>query len=159
MKVIKVKVIGSDKLYWLTPKQARGIVETLKKDKNALLTLGGSMVKGSAIKSFEDVEVVLNDMPEYFKEALRKENAGALPMPKADVVKITKRYDTLGNEMRGTYRKLVENGVRRIVEKDFEVVNGEPSRLVEERLIEFETYYDGYSPVVKSIKRASDLDK
>jgi hypothetical protein len=159
MKAIKVKVIGSDKLYWLTPRQARGLVENLKKDKNALLTLGGSMVKGSAIKSFEDVEVVLNDMPEYYKEALKKENAGALPMPKSEVVKITKRYDTLGNEMRGTYRKLIENGLRQLVEKDYEVINGELGRVVEERLIEFETYYDGYSPVIKSIKRASDLDK
>ena len=153
MKGIKVKVIGSDKIYWLTAKQAHQAVEEMRKDKNALLTLGNDMVKGSAIKTFENGEINVDDAPTYFIEAVKAENKGALPMPRREIQKITKKYDKDGNELHGTYRKLVEGGVNVIIEKDYQTLDGELGEVLEERRIEFRLYAEGYYPVITSIKR------
>ena len=81
MKVAKVKVMASNKTYWLTERQADVIAEMTQSGNHnsRLIPLGGDRVKLSAIKAIEiEEEPDINIAPEYFKEALRKENQGAL---------------------------------------------------------------------------------
>ena len=101
MKVAKIKIMGNQKTYWLTERQADIIAEMTQSGSHAgrLVPLGGDRVKLSAIKSIEIEEEDLNIAPEYFKEAVRKENKGELPETRnAKVECLTKRYYEDGSE-------------------------------------------------------------
>lgn len=117
MEVIKVKLIGSSKDYWLTKKQAHELVEKINNKAN-LVRIGEDMVKASTIKSFETEEVNIADAPTYYIDATKTE--GLLPKPKKKTEKVTRRYMTDGTETTKTYRQL-EKEHEDFIEKDYEV--------------------------------------
>ena len=170
MKVAKIKIMGNQKTYWLTERQADIITEMTQSGNHAgrLVPLGGDRVKLSAIKSIEIEEEDLNIAPEYFKEAVRKENQGVLPEPRnAKVECITKRYYEDGSETTLGYLQLCKQAVP-FIEKDFLIKSKKIVRnpktnkdevaielggVYEERLITFIKFDNYYAPAIRSVKR------
>ena len=170
MKVAKVKITGSQKIYWLTERQ-EGVLEQMTQSgqyAGKLIPMGGDRVKLSAVKSIEFEEEDFNISPQYFKDAVKKEMNGALPEPQEKFVEtITKTYYEDGTEAKKPYIKLCKEGVP-FIEKDLRVLSkrfvtnpitgkeeiayqlGEP---VEERKIGFVRYDGYYAPVIRSRKR------
>lgn len=170
MKVAKVKIMGNQKTYWLTERQADIITEMTQSGNHAgrLVPIGGDRVKLSAVKSIEIEEEDLNIAPEYFKEAVRKENKGALPEPRnAKVECLTKRYYEDGSETTLGYLQLCKQAIP-FIEKDYIIkskkivrnpktgkdeVALELGNVHEERLITF-IKSNGYcAPAIRSVKR------
>lgn len=170
MKVAKIKIMGNQKTYWLTERQADIIAEMTQSGNHAgrLVPLGGDRVKLSAIKSIEIEEEDLNIAPEYFKEAVRKENQGELPEPKQPKVDvITKRYYEDGSETTLGYLQLCKQAVP-FIEKDYIIKSKKIVRnpktgkdevaleigdVYEERLITFIKSNGYYAPAMRSVKR------
>lgn len=171
MKVAKVKIMGSPKVYWLTERQADVIAEmTQSGNHNArLIPIGGDKVKLSAIKAIElEEEPDITVAPEYYKEAVRKENAGALPEPKQTKVDVvTKRYYEEGTETTLGWLKLCEQAVP-FIEKDYIVKSRKIVRnpktnkdevaielggVYEERKITFRHEQGYWAPAIRSVKR------
>lgn len=171
MKVAKVKVMGSQKIYWLTERQADAITEMTQSGQYSgkLIPIGGDRIKLSAVKSIEIEEEDFNISPNYFKDAVKKEMNGALPEPKKDesVEKRTRTFYEDGTEVNLPYATLCKQGVP-FIERDYaikskkKVVNPTTGReetayelgeVVEERLIGFRRYDGYYAPTMKSVKR------
>ena len=170
MKVAKIKIMGNQKTYWLTERQADIIAEMTQSGNHAgrLVPLGDDRVKLSAIKSIEIEEKDLNIAPEYFKEAVRKENKGELPEPRnAKVECITKRYYEDGSETTLGYLQLCKQAVP-FIEKDYIIKSKKIVRnpktgkdevaleigdVYEERLITFIKSNGYYAPAMRSVKR------
>ncbi len=171
MKVAKVKVMASNKTYWLTEHQADVITEMTQSGNHnsRLIPLGGDRVKLSAIKAIEiEEEPDINIAPEYFKEALRKENQGALPEPKQQRPEvITKRFYEDGSETKLGWLQLCKQAVP-FIEKDFIIKSKrivrnpktgrdetaiELGNVFEERLVTFIKGEGYWSPAMRSVKR------
>lgn len=170
MKVAKIKIMGNQKTYWLTERQADIIAEMTQSGNHAgrLVPIGGDRVKLSAIKSIEIEEEDLNIAPEYFKEAVRKENKGELPEPQnAKIECLTKRYYEDGSETTLCYLRLCKQAVP-FIEKDYIIKNKKIVRnpktgkdeiafelgdVHEERLITFIKFDGYYAPAIRSVKR------
>lgn len=171
MKVAKVKTMGSQKVYWLTERQADIIAEMTQSGNHnsRLVPIGGDRVKLSAIKTIEmEEEPDIGIAPEYFKEAVRKENAGTLPEPKQTKVEVvTKRYYEDGNETKLGWLQLCNQAVP-FIEKDYLIKSKRTVRnpktgkdeiaielggVYEERLITFVKGEGYWSPAMRSVKR------
>lgn len=170
MKVAKVKCMASQKIYWLTEKQADALTQMTQSGQYAskLIPLGGDRVKLSAVKSIEFEEEDFNIAPQYFKDAVKKEMNGALPEPKEKWCEmVTKTYYEDGTEATKPYITLCKQGVP-FVEKDFRVLskkyvtNPTTGReevayqlggVVEERHIGFQKYEGYYAPTIRSVIR------
>lgn len=171
MKIAKVHIMGNNKVYWLTERQADIIAEMTQSGNHngRLIPIGGDRVKLSAVKSIEiEEEPDINIAPEYFKEAVRKENAGALPEPKQTKVDVvTKRYYEDGSETKLGWLQLCNQAVP-FIEKDYiikskrivrnpktgkEETTIELGGVYEERTITFIKGEGYWSPAVRSVKR------
>lgn len=171
MKVAKVKVMGSQKVYWLTEHQADVITEMTQSGQYAgkLIPIGGDRLKLSSVKSIEIEEEDFNISPAYFKEAVKKEMNGALPEPQKEtyVEKYTRTFYEDGTEVKLPFMTLCKQAVP-FIEKDFivkskkTVKNPKTGRdeiayefgdVVEERKIGFNRYDGYYAPVMKSVIR------
>jgi hypothetical protein len=161
--------MGSQKIYWLTEKQADVITQMTQSGQYAskLIPLGGDRVKLSSIKSIEFEDEDFEISPAYFKEAVKKEMNGALPEPKKRIEKQTKTYYEDGTEVKKPYIQLCKEGVP-FIERDFSVIDKryvtnpltgreeiayQLGAVIEERYIGFERYENYYAPVMKSVKR------
>lgn len=169
MRVAKVKVMASQKVYWLTEKQA-GVIEQLTQSgqyASKLIPLGEDRVKLSAVKTIEFEEEDLNIAPNYFKDAVKRENAGELPEPKKNVERLTKTYDVDGNEMFNKSWIALCNEAQPFIERDFEVLSKkyvtnpktgkdeltyELGAMLEERTITFKAYMGYIAPTIISRK-------
>ena len=171
MKVGKVKIIGSSKVYWLTEAQAKALEVALEKSPTKLLSLGEDKVKASLVKTIEFEEEDLSLAPKYFKDAILRESPTGLPAPQEKKVfgKHTRYFfKKSGHEIIGqTLKKIYDLHVP-IIEKDYEYEDcrkittptGETTwaytytgKIKEERLVEYiEEDGVGYN-VITSIKR------
>lgn len=170
MKVAKVKLMSSQKIYWLTERQADVVEKMTQSGQYAgkLVPMGGDKIKLSMIKSIEFEEEDFAIAPQYFKDAVKKEMNGALPEPEEKHIETkTKTYYADGTETTKTFIVLCKEGVP-FIEKDYRVlskkhvVNQQTGRdeiayqlgeVVEERYIGFQRYEGYYAPTVKSVKK------
>lgn len=134
-------------------------------NKLPFIKIGGDMVKTSAVRSIESEEANLADAPDYFIEATKNDNAGALPKPKTTGEKITRRFLMNGTETRDSARKL-EKDLTDYIERDYEVLSKKVvqseqgtttayqyGNMLEERTIKIKLENGVYCPVIVSIKR------
>lgn len=170
MKIAKVKLMGSQKIYWLTERQADIIEQMSQSGQYAgkLVPMGGDKIKLSSIKSIEMEEEDFEICPQYFKDALKKEMNGVLPEPKEKWVKTrTKTYYEDGTEAKKPFITLCKEGIP-FIEKDFRVLSekmvvnpltGKEEKaeqlgdVIEERTIKFKRADGYYAPVMSSVKQ------
>lgn len=74
MKAYRVKTIGSQEGYLVTEREKVAIKGMLKKH-DAIITIGGSIIRSGAIRCITEVNVDLDSCPDYFIEAVKKEEA------------------------------------------------------------------------------------
>lgn len=72
MKAYRVRLIGTQDTYLITEKQKSAIEEVMKK-KEALITIGGNIMRSSVIRCITEANVDLDSCPSYFQEAVKRE--------------------------------------------------------------------------------------
>ena len=75
MKAYRVNLIGSQGHYLITEKQKPAFEALLKTNKSGVVSIGGDIIRSSAIKSITTVNVDLDSCPEYFTDVVKREES------------------------------------------------------------------------------------
>lgn len=75
MKAYRINLIGSQGHYLITEKQKPTFEALLKGNKVGVVSIGGDIIRSSAIKSITSVNVDLEACPDYFTEVVKREES------------------------------------------------------------------------------------